>query len=68
MAAFCIVAFLLTMPSLRHEKREVEKPVLAIMLDVSASMEDRVADVKETRAKKAMDVLSSSWFSELKDD
>ena len=67
-AAFCIVAFLLTMPSLRHEKREVEKPVLAVMLDVSASMEDRVADVTETRAKKTQEVLSSSWFAELKDD
>ena len=66
--AFCIVAFLLTMPSLRHEKREVEKPVLAVMLDVSASMEDRVADVTETRAKKTQEVLSSSWFAELKDD
>ena len=67
-AAFCIVAFLLTMPSVRHERREEEKPVLAVMLDVSASMEDRVADVKETRAKKAMDVLSSSWFSKAKEE
>ena len=67
-AAFCIVAFLLTMPSLRHEKREVEKPVLAVMLDVSASMEDRVVGVKETRAEKAREVLASSWFSDLKDD
>ena len=42
--------------------------MLAVMLDVSASMEDRVADVKETRAEKAQKVLASSWFADVKDD
>ena len=59
-AAFCIIAFLLTMPSVRHERREEEKPVLAVLLDVSASMEDRVVGVKGTRAEAAQSVLKSS--------
>ena len=66
--AFCIIAFLLTMPSVRHERREEEKPVLAVLLDVSASMEDRVVGVKGTRAEAAQDVLKSSWLAGLEDD
>ena len=68
MVAFCIIAFLLTMPSLRKEKREVEKPVFAVVLDVSASMEDHVAGVEGTRAEKAQEVLKSSWLAGLRDD
>lgn len=66
-AAFCIIAFLLTMPSVRHERREEEKPVLAVLLDVSASMEDRVAGAKGTRAEVVQEVLKSSWFAEQAD-
>lgn len=51
-AALAILVWLLLEPQRRREKVEQELPVLAVAVDVSASMADQVADLRETRADR----------------
>ncbi len=60
MLAFVILAILLLQPSRRESKTELEKPVLAVLLDLSASMRDNPFAEKLTRADKALAFLGKS--------
>ncbi|NMA20657.1 MAG: hypothetical protein GX927_08765, partial [Lentisphaerae bacterium] len=60
MLAFGILAFLLLQPSRRETRSELEKPVLAVLLDLSASMQDNPYAEKMTRADKALAFLKKS--------
>ncbi len=57
-AALALLAALLLLPERRHEVREQEKPVLAVVVDVSASMNEAVAD-GTPRARRALEFLKN---------
>jgi len=60
MLAFGILAVLLLQPSRRETSSELEKPVLAVLLDLSASMRDNPQAEKMSRAEKALAFLKKS--------
>lgn len=60
MLAFIILALLLLQFSRRQQSVQKEKPLLAILLDKSASMTDNPLEEKLSRADKAIALLKSS--------
>ncbi|NLG14049.1 MAG: hypothetical protein GX561_07580 [Lentisphaerae bacterium] len=67
MMAFAIIAYLMLQASRRVEKQVEEKPVLAVALDVSASMDDKIPGVVSQRSVNALGVLKASWLKDLGD-
>jgi len=60
MLAFGLLSILLLQPSRRESRSEFEKPVLAVLLDLSASMKDNPHSEPITRAAKALAYLKKS--------
>ncbi len=60
MLAFACLAFLLLQPSRRDATATLEKPVLAVVLDCSASMKDNPFQQKHTRADRALTFLQKN--------
>lgn len=59
LGAFALLCWILLQPVRRTVETTVEKPSVAVIVDVSASMEDRLPGVERTRAEMARAVLSS---------
>lgn len=57
--AFLLISWIMLQPSLRNTRNETEKPAVAIVTDMSASMEDNPLGVAATRAARAADFLES---------
>lgn len=55
--AMTIMVWLLLEPERRHEKVESEMPVLAVALDVSASMTEKIAGQSDTRGDRVRQFL-----------
>ncbi len=62
MVGVAIVAWLILQPERRNISTEAEMPVLAVVLDVSASMTEDPARSGRTRAERAAEFLNSSMF------
>ncbi len=59
-AAVLILAWLLMLPKRRTVKVEQEMPVLAVALDISASMTDNPGNFPQTRRDRALEFLQDS--------
>ncbi|NMA46187.1 MAG: hypothetical protein GX945_06455 [Lentisphaerae bacterium] len=68
MAAFLILCFILAQPSRRDTRRESEKPALAVLVDISASMDDNPTRAPQTRAVRAASFLRSKTIKEAEKD
>lgn len=68
MAAFVILCFILAQPSRRDTRRESEKPALAVLVDVSASMDDNPTRATQTRAVRAASFLRSKAIKQAEED
>jgi len=60
--ALSILVWLLLAPERRRENVEKELPVLAVAVDVSASMTEQIGDQRETRAARAQKLLDDGRF------
>lgn len=60
MLSFAVLAFLLLLPFRREVRREQEKPALAVICDLSASMTDNPGRERLTRADKSVAFLKSA--------
>lgn len=63
MLALLIMAWLLLQPERRSVRLELEPPTLAVAIDVSASMTERLGDNSRSRAENAMQLLESREFA-----
>lgn len=68
MVAFLILCFILAQPSRRDTRRESEKPALAVLVDISASMDDNPTRASQTRAVRAASFLRSKTIKEAEKD
>ena len=68
MAAMLIISWLLMQAERREESYKIEQPVLALAVDVSASMTEKLAQAKERRSERAMDFLQDRKLARLADD
>lgn len=62
LAAFLLTVWIMSLASSRIVRTEKELPVVAVLTDVSASMEDNPLDATQTRAQRALDFLRSPPF------
>jgi hypothetical protein len=60
MGALLILCFILGQPSRRVSQRRSEKPALAVLVDISASMEDNPTGAAQSRAVRAASFLRST--------
>ena len=59
-AGFLLLAWFVCQPSWRTVRTEYERPSVAIVMDISASMEDNPLGVVQTRAARAVDFAQSA--------
>lgn len=65
MSAITIIAWLLLQAERRNVHYQVEAPVLAVALDVSASMQDSPRGVSPTRSKRALGFVTDRRIAKL---
>lgn len=65
MGAFLLLAWFVMQPSLRKTGSVTELPAVALVVDVSASMEDNPLGAPETRAQRAVEYLESDAVKRL---
>ncbi len=61
-AAFLLLGLFVCQPSRRTEQVQQEKPILAVLIDNSASMQDNPFRTKQKRSERVMEYLHSSSF------
>lgn len=62
LAAFLLTVWIMALASSRIVRTETEPAVVAVLTDLSASMEDNPLEASQTRAQRALDFIRSSTF------
>lgn len=68
MAAFLLIAWIMTLAASRTVRTETEPAVVAVLTDLSASMEDNPLEARQTRAQRALDFIGSPAFRQATKD
>lgn len=68
MAAFIILCVILAQPSRRDSRRDSEKPALAVLVDISASMDDNPTAAAQTRSTRVASFLRAPALQQAEKD